>query len=95
MKGLGFPEKWITWVMSTVKKGKLFMNVTRERSNYFSTFKGLRHGDPLSPWLFNLVADLLGIMLNKAITKGHIRGVLVHLVPGGFLIFNTQTTLLL
>ena len=33
--------------------------------------------------LFNLVADALGVMLQTAIDKGHIKGVLTDLIPGG------------
>lgn len=37
----------------------------------------------MSPLLFNLVADALGVLLNKAVNKGHIVGVLNNLIPGG------------
>lgn len=58
-------------------------NVNGERSAYFKTFQSLRQGDPLSPLLFNLVVDILGILLSKAIDKGHLKGVLTNLLPGG------------
>lgn len=74
------PDKWIGWVMDTVRGGKFCVNVNGERSSNFRTFRGLRQGDPL---LFNLFADALGVMLDKAVSKGHIRGILDHLVPGG------------
>ena len=83
MQGKGFPQKWISWVMATVKGGKVCINVNGERSDYFRTFRGLRQGDPLSPLLFNLVADTLGVMLQSAIDKGHLTGVLNDLIPGG------------
>lgn len=54
-----------------------------ERSSYFRTYRGLRQGDPLSPLLFNLVADALGVMLQSAIDKDHIKGVLTNLIPRG------------
>jgi len=83
MERKAFPAKWIQWVMSTVRGGQVCINVNGERSSYFKTFRGLRQGDPLSPILFNLVADVLGILLDKAVNKGHIRGVLNNLLPGG------------
>jgi len=93
MQGKGFPQKWIAWVMKTVQEGKVCINVNGERSEYFRTFRGLSQGDPLSPLLFNLVADALGVMLQSAIDKGHLTGVLNDLIPGGvFHISNMQTT---
>ena len=34
----------------------------------------MRQGDPLAPFLFALVMDALGRMLDKAIHKGHMSG---------------------
>lgn len=59
------------------------VNVNGERSPYFRTFRGLRQGDPLSPLLFNIVADALGVMMDKAVQKNHIKGISDDLIPGG------------
>lgn len=79
------PKEWIARVMKFVKGEKVCINVNSERSPYFSIYRGLRQRDPLSPLLFNLVADVLGAMLDKAKSKGHIKGVLEHLIPGGII----------
>jgi len=50
---------------------------------YFRSYKGLRQGDPLSPLLFNLVANAMSEMLCIASEEGIINGVCPDLVEGG------------
>lgn len=69
--------------MSTVKSGKVCININGENGPYFRNHRGLRQGDPLSPLLFNLVGDALAHILNKEKMKGFIRGLVPHLVSGG------------
>jgi retron-type reverse transcriptase len=38
------------------------------------TKKGVRQGDPLSPILFNIVVDMLAIIINRAKSEGQIKG---------------------
>ena len=47
------------------------------------TSRGLRQGDPLSPILFNIVADALRNLLDKAVKKEQLTGVLEDMVPRG------------
>ena len=44
------------------------------------TRKGVQQGDPLSPILFNIVVDMLAILISRAKEAEHIRGVVPHLV---------------
>lgn len=92
MAGRGFPQKWTNWIMITVREGRVCINVNGERSNYFKTFRGLRQGDPLSPLLFNLVADAVGVMLQSAVNQELITGVLTNLIPGGVPTYSMQMT---
>jgi retron-type reverse transcriptase len=64
-------------------RGEVGVNINGKHGNYFSTNKGLRQGDPLSPLLFNLVGDALAAMLDKARNVGHIRGLVQNLLEGG------------
>jgi hypothetical protein len=75
LKSKKFPDKWINMVMRTVENGKVCVNMNGEKSKYFKTFRGLRQDDPLSPQLFNLVADALKCaFLDARVSKGHISG---------------------
>ena len=82
MIGKGLPAPWIKWVMQTVQGGKVCVNVNGHRGSYFGTYQGLRQGDPLSPILFNLVADALDAFLDKAVQKQRQVGVAPHLIQG-------------
>ena len=66
------------------------INVNNGISHYFQTKKGLRQGDPLSPILFNIVADMLAILIDRAKMDGQIEGVIPHLVDGGLSILQYE-----
>jgi hypothetical protein len=65
LKMKGFLEKWCHWISHFISKGTVGIKVNDNMGQYFQTKnKCLRHGDLLSPLLFNLVADMLAILIN-------------------------------
>ena len=46
------------------------IHVNDDIGHYFQTLKGLRQGDPLSPILFNLVVDMLVVLIARAKEDG-------------------------
>jgi hypothetical protein len=54
----------------------------------FQTRKDVRHGDPLSPILFNIVVDITAILFNRAKTEGQISGVIPHILDDGLSILQ-------
>ena len=64
------------------------INVNNEVGHFFQTKKGLRQGDLLSPFLFNIAADMLAILIKRVNKEGHISGVVPHLVDGGLLVLQ-------
>lgn len=66
----GFPSHFVDLVMMTVRGGSVGINVNDVIGNYFKTKKGLRQGDPLSPLLFNIVADVLNTLVKRAQHNG-------------------------
>ena len=84
----GFPELWCSWIEAFVTKGSVAIKINDDVGKYFQTKKGLRQGDPLSPLLFNLVADMLAILIERAKQDGQILGLVPHLVDGGISILQ-------
>jgi hypothetical protein len=71
-----------------VSGGSVGIKVNDDIRPYFQTKRGLRQGDPMSPILFNIVADMLALLINRAKTDGQIRGVIPHLVDDGLSILQ-------
>ena len=68
--------------------GSVAIRVNDDTGHYFQTKKGLRQGDPLSPILFKIVADMLAVMIERAKLDGQIEGVIPHLVDGALSILQ-------
>jgi hypothetical protein len=56
----GFSEKWRHWISLITEDGNVGIKVNVQLGDYFQTIKGLRHGDPLSPILFNFGSGHFG-----------------------------------
>jgi hypothetical protein len=84
----GFSDEWRALIHSFVFRGSVAIKVNDNIGHYFWTKKGLRQGDPLSPMLFNIVANMLAIMIERAKVDGQVEGVIPHLVDGGLSILQ-------
>jgi len=65
----GLSRKWIEWAMQAVQGGRVAIDLNGEKGPFFRSFKDLKQGDPLSPILFNLVANVLPYCV-KLVEKG-------------------------
>ena len=65
-----FSSKWISWIETFVSGGSVAIKVNDDVGPYFQSKKGLRQGDPLSPMLFNIIADMLALLINRAKADG-------------------------
>ncbi|XP_028099375.1 uncharacterized protein LOC114298914 [Camellia sinensis] len=75
LSSFGFGNKWISWMKTCVSTVRISILVNGAPTKEFSSQRRLRQGDPLSPFLFNIVAEGLNILLVRAINLGILRGV--------------------
>lgn len=60
---LNFPEKFVNWIMTCVSSVSYSILINGKPSPPFLAKKGLRQGDPLSPFIFVLVMEYLNRQL--------------------------------
>eukprot|EP00268_Persea_americana_P041152 TRINITY_DN40_c1_g1_i1.p1 TRINITY_DN40_c1_g1~~TRINITY_DN40_c1_g1_i1.p1 ORF type:complete len:105 (+),score=16.94 TRINITY_DN40_c1_g1_i1:545-859(+) len=70
----GFGEKWRRWIQECVSLVWFSILVNGSPNGYFQVRRGLHQGDPLSPFLFLIVAEALGRMIKKAVNAGMFEG---------------------
>lgn len=70
-----FDRKWIQWVMECVKSVTYCVNVNEKVAGEARPTRGIRQGDPLSPYLFILIIDVLSIMVSSAAGEGSLKGI--------------------
>lgn len=82
MERMGFDGRWINLIMNCVSSVKYKVKVNGVLMDEINPERGLRQGDPLSPYLFLLCAEGFSALLQKAQHDGMIRGVKVcHRAP--------------
>jgi hypothetical protein len=72
---LGFDSRWITLIMECVTTIRYVVVVNGSATGNIVPTRGIRQGDPLSPYLFLLCAKALSNMLSRAESKMVITGV--------------------
>ncbi|GKA99023.1 RNA-directed DNA polymerase, eukaryota, reverse transcriptase zinc-binding domain protein [Tanacetum coccineum] len=65
MKKFGFGEIWCNWIQSCLQTSRGSVLVNGSHTREFQFHKGLKQGDPLSPFLFILVMESLHISFQR------------------------------
>nr|GEU80731.1 hypothetical protein [Tanacetum cinerariifolium] len=77
MEQMGFSRKWRTWISSCLKSAFASVLINGPLTKEFKVEKGLRQGDPLSPFLFIIAIEALNVALLNACNNNAFYGVKV------------------
>lgn len=69
---LGFPPSFVNLIYQCISTTRFSVAVNGEFCGYFKRARGLRQGDPLSPYLFVLAMEVFSQMINKEFVSGAI-----------------------
>ncbi|GJS44208.1 RNA-directed DNA polymerase, eukaryota, reverse transcriptase zinc-binding domain protein [Tanacetum coccineum] len=74
LRRFSFSEKWCSWIQSCLRSSRGSVIMNGSPTEEFQFHKGLKQGDPLSPFLFILVMETLHISFQRIVDAGMIKG---------------------
>ncbi|KAJ9561194.1 hypothetical protein OSB04_006354 [Centaurea solstitialis] len=75
MSQMGFGQKWIMWIKGCLQSATTSVLINGSPTKEFQMKKGLRQGDPLSPFLFLIAGEVLQQMVIEACNQGLFKGI--------------------
>nr|GEU79955.1 hypothetical protein [Tanacetum cinerariifolium] len=64
---VGFHETMVHWIMTCITSASFSICINGEIKGFFEGGRGLRQGDPISPYLFTLVMEVFNMIMIKNI----------------------------
>lgn len=61
----GFFPTWCSWMQYFFEGDNVAIKINDQLGPYFETRKGLRQVDPISPILFNILVDMLALIIAR------------------------------
>ncbi|GJW75101.1 RNA-directed DNA polymerase, eukaryota, reverse transcriptase zinc-binding domain protein, partial [Tanacetum coccineum] len=77
LRRFSFGEKWCSWIQSCLRSSRGWVIVNGSPTEEFQFHKGLKQGDPLSPFLFILVMETLHISFQRIVNAGMFKGIML------------------
>uniref|UniRef100_A0A251VRU4 Putative RNA-directed DNA polymerase, eukaryota, Reverse transcriptase zinc-binding domain protein n=1 Tax=Helianthus annuus TaxID=4232 RepID=A0A251VRU4_HELAN len=75
LRQMGFGQKWCNWVWGVLCSARASVLVNGSPTFDFKCSKGMRQGDPISPFLFTIVMETLSCLVRKAVEESVIKGI--------------------
>lgn len=67
LRAVGFHETMVNWIMTCTTSTSFSICINGEVCGFFKGGRGLRQGDPISPYLFTLVMEVFNMIMMKNI----------------------------
>jgi hypothetical protein len=90
----GFPDKFCKWIEEILSTGKTAILLNGVPGPWINCKNGLRQGDPLSPYLFIIVADVLQQLIRQALLTGSLTHPLNTTLPATVLQYADDTLII-
>ena len=74
LEAFGFDQHWIKWIINLVSTTIFSLLVNGAPTKPFYTSRGIRQGDPLSPFIFILIMEGLSRSIKNTTAEGEIKG---------------------
>ncbi|GJS31465.1 RNA-directed DNA polymerase, eukaryota [Tanacetum coccineum] len=74
----GFGAKWCGWIQECLRSSRGSVLVNGSTTEEFQFYKGLKQGDPLSPFLFILVMESLHLSFKRVEDAGMFNGIKIN-----------------
>ncbi|XP_057428472.1 uncharacterized protein LOC130721892 [Lotus japonicus] len=77
LSSMGFPQNWVDLIMHCVSTVSFSIMLNGNPQPRFVPNRGLRQGDPLSPYLFILCGEVFSALINRAVVSQNLTGIKV------------------
>jgi hypothetical protein len=84
LQHFGFSPIFIGWIMECISSVSFSVLINGGMSKRFKPTRGLRQGDPLSPYLFILCQEVLSRLIDREFLAGTVKGVKMNVAGPAF-----------